>query len=309
MSISLSEQRVLAPYKGDKPPAPGWFAEALKEPYEIVPLVHDGAALELLCWGRDGAPGLLLLHGNRAHARWWSPLAGLLSRDFRVAALSWSGMGGSDWRDRYALEGFAGEALAAAQAAGLFAAGPPVFVAHSFGGGPGVIAAEQYGDRLAGVVILDTHLTEGTDKILIPPVPQHRVQATVAEALARFRLVPPQDCANHYYVDWIARNALRPAPTDADEHGLTWSFDPKMWEKLDWYDRWTAVARPRCPLVFIDGGESRVSATEGRCALRAQAPANTRFEVIAGAAHHLMLDKPLEVTNAIARIAAELQQR
>ena len=44
-------------------------------------------------WGREGAPGLLLLHGNGAHADWWSFIAPYLANDFRVAAMSWSGYG------------------------------------------------------------------------------------------------------------------------------------------------------------------------------------------------------------------------
>jgi pimeloyl-ACP methyl ester carboxylesterase len=301
----LSDQRLLAPYRGEIPPRPSWFDQALTEPFSVIPLTHAGAALELRCWGQTGRPGMLLLHGNRAHARWWSPLAGLLARDFRVAALSWSGMGRSDWRTRYSLAGFADEALAAAQTAGLFDCGPPLFVAHSLGGGPGLIAAQQYGDRLAGVIIVDTHLSEGRDRITIPTTPQHRVQASVTEALSRSRLVPKQDCVNHYYVDWIARNALREVPVDeADGPGLAWAFDSQLWDKLEWYDCWTAAAQAQCPLVFVDGDLSAVT-RHGRDDLRAHAPTGTRFEVIAGAAHHVMLDKPLELLDAIRRIAGD----
>jgi hypothetical protein len=33
----------------------------------------------------------LLLHGNGAHADWWSFIAPYLANNFRVAAMSWSG--------------------------------------------------------------------------------------------------------------------------------------------------------------------------------------------------------------------------
>ena len=41
----------------------------------------------------DAAP-LLFLHGNGAHADWWSFIAPFFAAEYRVAALSWSGMGG-----------------------------------------------------------------------------------------------------------------------------------------------------------------------------------------------------------------------
>ncbi len=300
----------LAVYEGAVPPCPDWFAEAVARTPEILPFAYQGAKIELLRWGRPGVPGLLLLHGNRAHAHWWAPLAPMLADDFRVAALSWSGMGGSDWRERYSLAGLAEEAIAAAEGAGLFEAGPPVLVAHSFGGGPAVIAAERFGERLAGLIILDTFYTNAPDKMLVPQAPQHKVYASLEDALVRFRLIPLQDCSNHYYLDWIARNGMRElTPDDPNGPGWSWKFDPQFWDHLIWDDRWRALIGARCPLAFVDGGASRLKELGGREAVRRAVPAGTHFEMVAGAGHHLMLDKPLEVVSAIRRIAQQMVTR
>ena len=48
-------------------------------------------------------------NGNGAHADWWSFIAPFFAAHYRVAALSWSGMGGSDWREHYTLEAFVDE--------------------------------------------------------------------------------------------------------------------------------------------------------------------------------------------------------
>jgi pimeloyl-ACP methyl ester carboxylesterase len=45
----------------------------------------------------------MLLHGNAAHLGWWSFLAPLLAGQYRVVALSFSGMGASSWRDAYSV--------------------------------------------------------------------------------------------------------------------------------------------------------------------------------------------------------------
>ncbi len=40
-----------------------------------------GANIELLTWGEVGKPGLILVHGNSAHADWWSFIAPFLADD------------------------------------------------------------------------------------------------------------------------------------------------------------------------------------------------------------------------------------
>lgn len=290
------------------PGAPRWFVDAVHAPYETIPLAHDGARLELLRWGGPGKPGLLLLHGNRAHARWFSPIAALLAGRFTVAALSWSGMGGSDWRARYGIAGYVEEAMAAIDAAGLHQAGPPVIAAHSFGGSSGIIAAAEHGSELAGVIVCDTYVGPDAASMGKPMATYPKVYATLDDALARYRLVPAQPCDNAWYVDWIARHSLR--AVGADEPGgpgYVWRFDPTMWERLDWRDRWEAVARPQCPLAFIDGALSRIAGTRDQ--VRARVPAGTPFEQIAGAHHHLMLDQPLAFAEAVGRQAAAMFAR
>src|SRR6516164_9545777 len=91
----------LAPFKGEKPPAPAWFEKALADAPERSLVRVEGANIELLTWGEVGKPGLIFVHGNSAHADWWSFIAPFLAGDYRVAAISFSGMGDSDWRETY----------------------------------------------------------------------------------------------------------------------------------------------------------------------------------------------------------------
>src|SRR6202522_2874583 len=76
----------LAPFKGEPPPAPKWFHDAVAQAPErtLVPVL--GANIELLAWGDRGNPGLVLVHGNCAHADWWSFIAPFIAHDYRVAA-------------------------------------------------------------------------------------------------------------------------------------------------------------------------------------------------------------------------------
>ena len=103
-------QAPLAPFRGREPDAPKWFKDAIAQEPERTFVESLGTRLELLTWGEIGKPGLLLAHGNSAHAEWWSFIAPLLATDFRVASMSLAGMGASDWRDSYAFDDFAEDA-------------------------------------------------------------------------------------------------------------------------------------------------------------------------------------------------------
>src|ERR1700743_1632708 len=106
----------LAPFNGEKPPAPAWFDWALAQEPERRLVRGDGANIELPTGGQGGKPGLIFVHGNSAHADWWSFIAPFLAEQYRVASISLSGMGDSDWRETYTFEGFATEIWEAAKA-------------------------------------------------------------------------------------------------------------------------------------------------------------------------------------------------
>ena len=293
---------LLAALEGARPPAPAWFEGALAEaPQRTVIQVAD-APIELLTWGPVGGPGLLLLHGAGAHAGWWSFIAPFFAWEgWRVAAPSWSGMGGSGWRERYGFDTFAQEAVAAAEAAGLFAGGAPTVVAHSFGGAiVNHLAASEAGDRFARFVLADVGVRAPGKRWRGPPPRSNpnRVYPTQAAALARFRLAPPQDCANLYAVDHVARGGLR-----AVEGGLAWSFDPFIWARLDAASRPLSqeaeLAQARAPLAFLYGDRSALMDADAVAYTRANAAPGTPFVALPQAAHHLMLDQPIAFVAAL----------
>ena len=156
-SEMVEDGSLLGRFGGARPPAAPWFDAVLAIEPERSTFEVDGAAIELLTWGEVGKPGLLFLHGNAAHADWWSMIAPFFAADFRCAAISWSGMGRSDWRERYAIPTFAREALTAIAVAGLAASGePPVIVAHSFGGFPTLYICAEHPEAIAGAMLVDS---------------------------------------------------------------------------------------------------------------------------------------------------------
>ena len=74
----------LAAFGGAVPDAPAWFQAAIADLPERSTVTVQGAPIETLAWGRAGDPGLLLLHGNGAHADWFSFIAPQLKAGRRV---------------------------------------------------------------------------------------------------------------------------------------------------------------------------------------------------------------------------------
>jgi pimeloyl-ACP methyl ester carboxylesterase len=293
----------LAPLDGVQPPAPAWFDRIVAVEPESAFVEVKGARIHYLRWGDRAKPGLLLVHGNAAHAYWWSFIAPFLAREYNVAAMDLSGMGDSDWRTDYSMELFVDEQLAVCEASGMFAGHePPIIVAHSFGGFVTMLAGALYGDRLAGTVIVDSPVNPpdrpgGPPKRVIRP---HNIYPTLAAALGRFRLMPPQTCDNLYIVDWVARRSLK-----AVEGGFTWKFDPAIWQRFSIGDTAARLRATKCRIAIFRGENSVLMPPEigeymfnllGRAA-----PVVT----IPEAQHHVMLDQPLALVAALRALLAD----
>jgi len=283
---------LLAPFHGERPPAPAWFEAAMANAPERSTFTVEGAEVELLTWGEIGKPGLLFLHGNGAHADWWSFIAPFFAKDWRVAAISWSGMGGSDWRDGYSAELFASEIFAATEAAGLEAGGvKPIVVGHSFGGFPTLYCAARHPERLRGAIMVDSSIQPPEKRWKGPPPRSgqgNRVYATLEEALARFRLAPPQPCENLYIADDIARRSLKPV-----EGGWTWKFDPDLWHNFRMPDLGQLLPRIACPAALMWGERSNLMHAETLDYMVAQMPKDVLLLPLPDADHHVMIDQPL----------------
>lgn len=288
--------------------APGWFLRAVAIEPESRFIEVAGARIHYLRWGDPSKPGLLLVHGNGAHARWWSFVAPFLAREYSVAAIDISGMGDSGWREDYTLEVFSQEQIAVCEDAGFFAGEePPIIVGHSFGGFVTILTGALYGDRLAGTVIVDSPVNP-PDRPGGPPnreVRPHRVYPSLEEAMGRFRLAPPQPCENLYILDYIARHSLKEVANSEGGVGWTWKFDPSIWRRFNIGNMGARLAATRCRIAIMRGEFSALLPAEigeymfdllGRSAPVVEIPQ---------ARHHIMLDQPLAFVAALRALLAD----
>lgn len=310
----------LAAFKGQEPPAPEWFKWAVAQAPVRSFITSHGTQIEALTWGERGKPGLLLVHGNSAHADWWSPLAPYLAKDYRVTALSLAGMGDSGWRDAYRSRDFADDAEAVARATGLYDGGrKPIYIGHSFGGGQVFFTAARHPEQMHAAILVDTGFGGPPPEVLeshrkrrkaVANIPtgdrSSRVYPTLEKALERFRLMPPQPAENYYILDFIARRSLKRAPlADGSGEGWAWKFDPDMWEKLDRTDRTFGEAMPNIsvPMAHLYGDKSEIierreggeaSVLDGR----------VRTVEIPDSHHHVLIDQPLALVAALRTLLA-----
>jgi pimeloyl-ACP methyl ester carboxylesterase len=294
----------LARYDGAPVKGPAWFEQAIATPADSKWVNVEGARIHYLRWGRRDKPGLLLIHGNGAHAYWWSFIAPFLAREYNVAAMDLSGMGDSQPRAHYSMELFVEEELAVARDAGMFDhEEPPVFVAHSFGGFATIMAGALHGKKLAGTVIVDSPVNP-PDRPGGPPHREsrpHRIYPTLGEALARFRLAPEQPCENDYIVDFIARHSLKQV-----DGGWTWKFDPSIWtSRFSIGDTAERLRATKCRIAIMRGEMSVLMPPEvGEYMFSLLGHAAPVIE-IPQARHHVMLDQPLAFVAALRALLAD----
>jgi len=280
--------------------APQWFVDALAAPVETGKCTVSGATISYRAWGDPGQAGIVLVHGGMAHSGWWDHIGPQLAESRRVVALDLSGHGDSDHRDHYGLETWTDEVLAAAEAGGIV--GPPVLVGHSMGGIVSFAASHRMGERLAGVVILDSPIRDLTPEELemrmkaARPAGPPKVYPTVEDAVARFRLVPPQEHAEPYVFDHIARGSLKPV-----DGGYTWKFDGMRIgrETRSSLEEMT----PRCPVVYFRS-EHGIVDDALYAQLRDLFGPDALMTVLPAAGHHPMFDQPLSVVTAVRTVLA-----
>jgi len=304
--------RPIAHLKGERPPAPEWFARALAEEPEDGFVDVSGTPVHYLAWGERGKPGMLFVHGGRAHARWWTPFAPFFSKDHRVAAIDLGGLGDSGRRERYSMSLLAEEVFAVAEAAGLYEAGRPVVIGHSFGGYVTLACVEQAGERLKGAVVLDSPIRvpdpdEGYRVSGPPkkegeapkPIRPNRVYPTIEEPIARFRFLPNQPCEHPYLVDHIARTGLARATGEDGSEGWAWKFDPAMGANFDIHFEKDLLHAARCPLAFVYGEKSMFCSEEWLDHIRHMTGGRSPIIILPDAHHHLMMDQPIGFISAL----------
>ncbi|WP_280461215.1 alpha/beta fold hydrolase [Nocardia carnea] len=281
--------------------APGWFTDAIAELPEHREIEVDGGAIHLRCWGRAGAPGVVLVHGGSAHSGWWDHIAPFLATTHRVVALDLSGHGDSGVRAGYPIEGWADEVMAAAEAGGI--AGRPYIVGHSMGGRVTAVVGARHWKSVAGLVIIDSPISEPPRDALVGQLRRKpKTYPTKDEICERFRTVPEQAVLLPYVARHVAGESVRSTP-----EGWVWKFDPEMLRKRLEHGRippLSSLKTVEAPVLYIRCEFGLVTSERAQEIAGLFGHPATVVD-LAAAGHHPMMDQPLPLVATLRTALAQ----
>jgi pimeloyl-ACP methyl ester carboxylesterase len=281
--------------------APDWLRSSLATPGLSGRVEIDGNSIHYLSWDWDcrERPALLLVHGFRAHAHWWSFIAPLLLPEYRIAAIDLSGMGDSGHRHSY------DDMTSARDINGFlshFELAPATVIAHSYGGAQLMRAAGEQPELFARCILVDTYFNfpdREEQPMVVPPMDVHRSRATNADLLSRFRLDPPQPCLIDDLVNYIAFHSARQS-----SRGWHWKFDPKI-TNHECPDGPGLLGRVMSRVDYIHGEASIVARGHRARRIMRCLPNPGQLITLPDGHHHLMLDQPLELVSALRKLLSQ----
>ena len=282
---------------------PDWFKEALAVSKEQRNVLVEGNSIHYQKWGDVSKPGMVLVHGSGSHSHWWDFIAPLLLENFQISAIDLSGMGDSGHREDYSPELYGKEILTVAEDSGFFKNGSPIICGHSMGGFMSATAGYISEKKIAGVIMVDSPIRPPTydysTHVRSGPIRRIKTYPNRESILERFRLTPEQECENEYLVRYIAEWSIKEA-----NNGFQWKFDDTIFDKLGFSHMLRNIAfELECDLGIIYGTESNMMSDEILNFIAENVPSGTPMIPIEKAAHHVLLDQPLELAKAIEEIA------
>jgi pimeloyl-ACP methyl ester carboxylesterase len=274
----------------DSTDAPQWFRRALSAPAESRFVDVDGTPIHYLSWNAQDThkPGLLFAHGFRAHARWWSFIAPFFLSRFRVVSMDFAGLGDSGSRVDYSPLGFTRDIIGVMEHARL---GKATLVGHSFGGNQVLRTCAQQPEKIARAIVIDSHMRLSDPSTAQPmELRPKKIYPTLEAARARFRLVPPENRAAPYILDYVGQHSLKPV-----EGGWTWKFDADLRPQLSGLKMAEVLAQVELPVTFVYGDASAIVSRDLAHDIVRRLRAGRGPIAIPESHHHVMLDQPLSL--------------
>ena len=278
--------------------APTWFKESISiKPSEQSINDKDGK-ISYSKWvsKNDTTNLLILIHGTGAHKKWWDPIAPQFLNETNVIAVDLPGMGDSDFRNNYSIKDFGKCIFSIIDKEKIGMNIENIYiVGHSLGGQVAAYVASENKNLVTSLIMIDTFIRppdydpsqhEGGPLRKIKHYPD---KITILE---RFRLMPEQTCHNTWFLRYIAEYSVKET-----KDGWRWKFDDLMFNSLERLFGYKFTFN--CPTLFIYGAESLLMSGNILPNIKNMYSDVMDFKKVNEAAHHVPLDKPLEIIDII----------
>ena len=278
--------------------APEWFLKSIANKGVDVLINNPNGDISYSKWKSNNQSKnlLILIHGTGAHKKWWDPIAPQFIDDTNVIAVDLPGMGDSDFREKYSIKDFGSCIFSIIEKEKKDAQIENIYiVGHSLGGQVAAYLASEYKDLVTSLIMIDTFIRppdydpsehEGGPLRKIKYYPDKKT------ILQRFRLMPTQECKNGWFLRYIAEYSVREV-----EDGWRWKFDDLMFNSLERLFGYKFSFK--CPALFIYGANSLLMSGNILSNIKKMYSDIMEFEKVDEAAHHVPLDKPLEIVDII----------
>jgi pimeloyl-ACP methyl ester carboxylesterase len=264
---------------------------------------ESGVMLHCLEWMPESAippaAPIILLHGGGANAHWWDHLAAGLARSQPVYALDFRGHGDSSFPEERRVGAFNDDLEALLR---TLEREDVYLIGHSLGAAVALDHASRFpATRGIALVDLARGSSRGSSRRARLALSLRRTYRTRAEAVERFRFLPESSHASDALRRSIAEQSVQQEP----DGRFGYKFDPG-WFGLPSRPR-PDLARVECPTLLIRGAESTLLSREAALEFIGQLSAG-RFEEIANAGHHVLIDQPTELSSLLERFLREVSR-
>ena len=278
--------------------APTWFKESISiKGTELSIDMKDGKITYSKWDSKTESDNLLIfIHGTGAHKKWWDPIAPQFLNDSNVIAVDLPGMGDSDFRETYSITDFGRCIFEIIEKEKKEINIENIYiVGHSLGGQVAAYVASENKNLVTSLIMIDTFIRPPDyDPSQHEGGPLRKIKhyADKITILERFRLMPKQECNNTWFLRYIAEYSVKET-----SDGWRWKFDDLMFNSLERLFGYKFSFK--CPALFIYGAESLLMSGNILSNIKTMYSDVMDFEKVNNAAHHVPLDKPLEIIDII----------
>jgi pimeloyl-ACP methyl ester carboxylesterase len=278
--------------------APDWFHDSIAHKSEYKTIVSEDHKVAYKTWGnKDHNNVIFLVHGTGAHMKWWDPIAPQFSDTAYVVAIDLPGMGDSAHREDYSFECFSKAMIDILDYEQLIDNEKNIIlVGHSLGGHVAGFVATEHPNIVDYLVMIDTPIRppdyDYAKHRSTGPLRMIKYYEDKISIVNRFRLMPAQECENDWYLRYIGEHSIYET-----EEGWRWKFDDTLFWKLGRLSEYKFNIQ--CKALYIYGGNSMLLGSKILNFMEKEFEEVMDFVEVPGAAHHVPLDKPLEIVAII----------